>query len=386
MYWPNVAMRGECLTVIKVDIATRFLGAAEDIYIIRPGEGFSLYPEFFRRDAVFLDFPDLRLDLGHPKPKREALREAVVRSMALQDWYRGGKLGPEPSRDAQDYIGAANGRRVGRYVAAVERLYFDLPAGTIIVVPGPGYFSDTLIAELVGPPTEMATGDLYPGERVPARRVRWIGRRPKAWFSEALRDRLQKPTPLMAVARSLRSEILEAAFDQYSIGNTYSSRLRTTKADFSTLDDYNIQTVLNYVSGVLVAVDEGRELENIDLEQALALLSGRRDLIPELASNINSPGDLRLFSQLVTPLVAGLVFAIALSAPVGAKPTDIHVTNSAVAGGDPCALVVQEQAMTAIKMMDLDTWNRICVRARDAHHATGLATSIKVVAHPVVRP
>jgi len=363
---------------LNLDIATRFLGAAEDIYIIRPGEKFSFYETFLHRSVVFLDFPDLRLDFSAPKPKRQALREAVVRSMMLQEWHQRGEPGVAPSRDPQDYIGAANGRRIGRYVAAIERLYFDLPNGTIIVVPGPGYFSDTLIGELVGPPT-LIGGELYRGEQIPARRVRWIGRRSKARFSGPLRDRLQKPTPLMAIERSLRWEVLEAAFDQYSIGDTYSARLKTTKADFSTLDDYNIQAFLNYVSGVLAALDGGSPQTDIDFRAALALLSGRRDLIPELASNINSPGDLRLFSSRVTPLVAAVLLAIALSAPAGSKPEDFHVTNSAVAGGDPCALEVQEQAVNAIKMMDLDTWNELCVGVRDAHGASGLSTSIKVI-------
>ena len=55
------------------------------------------------------------------------------------------------------------------------------------------------------------------------------------------------------------------------------------------------------------------------------------------------------------------------------------MSNSAVVGEDPCALLVQEKAMSAIKMMDLDTWNEVCVRARDANGATGLATAIKVI-------
>lgn len=364
---------------LTLDIATRFLGAAEDIYIIRPGEKFSLYDDFIRKSAIFLDFPDIGLDFSGPKPKRDALRQAVVRSMALSEWHRKGGHGQPPSRAAADYAGLAKGRRIGRYVGAIQRLYFELPTGTIIVVPGPGYFSDVLIGELIGPSTEVRDVSLYPGEALPARRIRWIGRRPKAQFSERLRDRLQKPVPLMAVERSLRGEILEAAFDQYSIGNRYSARFKTTLADFSTLDDYNIQTFINYVSGVLVAVDGGDGVGKIDLPSALALLASRRDLIPEMTSNINSPGALRLFSERVAPLVVAVVFAIAVATPAGSKPENVQVTNSAVAGDDPCALVVQQQAMTAIKLMDLDTWHKVCVQARDASSSTGLSTTITVV-------
>ena len=85
-------------TAVKVDIATRFVGAREDMYIIRPGDGFSLYEDFVRQKAVFLDFPDIRLNFAGGRPKRDALRQAVVRSMELRSWHRAHRVGDEPSR------------------------------------------------------------------------------------------------------------------------------------------------------------------------------------------------------------------------------------------------------------------------------------------------
>ncbi len=367
------------MTDFSVDIATRFLGGSEDIYIVRPGEAFSLYAAFEHRSAIFLDFPDIRLPLGGPKPSRTALREAVVRSLELQEWYASGRHGREPSRNPGDYKDAANGRRIGRYVAAIERLYFELPPGTIVVVPGPGYFGEnTLIGELVGPPIETKGVGPLAEESYPARRVRWIARRSKASFPSALRERLQKPVLMMALDRSLREDILKATFDQYVIGDVFSSRIRTTKADFSTLDDFDIQTVVNCVCGLLAAIDEGRHLKNVSLYDAIELLYERRDLIPELAANINSPGDLRLFSGVPTPLIVGSVIALALASPIGAKPSDIKVVNSAFSGADPCALEVQDKAKKVVEMMDLDTWQKICKRTHEVHQQTGLTSSIKV--------
>lgn len=371
---------------ITLDIATRFVGETEDMYIVRPGEGFSLYNDFIKHRAIFLDFPDIRLDMSKT-PKKDALRQAVVRSIELREWHRRGRHGVEPSRQPADYVDATKGRRVGRYVGAVERLYYTLKPGTIIVVPGPGYFSDVLIGEIVGQPTTVTNLALYPGETLPARRVRWIGRKPKARFGPVLRDRLQKPTPLMTIERSLRGEILEAAFDQYAIGDTFSARLRTTEADFSTLDDYNIQSFLNYVSGVLAAVEEGVTPDKpMDMAAALAMLKANRDLVPELTANINSPGALRLFNKKMLPIAASLLLALATSgATAGAiDPADIkiNVLNSAVAGDDPCALVVQQNAMAAIALMDIDTWHQVCVQARDAAQSTGLTTTITVVDSP----
>lgn len=74
-------------TSVTLDIATRFVGQTEDMYIVRPGEGFSLYNDFLRHRAIFLDFPDIRLDFA-ATPKKDALRQAVVRSMELREWHR----------------------------------------------------------------------------------------------------------------------------------------------------------------------------------------------------------------------------------------------------------------------------------------------------------
>lgn len=367
------------MATLKLDIATRFQGPAEDMYIIRPGESFSLYRDFIEQNAVFLDFPDIRLDFSN-RPSKYNLRKDVVRSMALQGWYRGGKIGTQPSRNPIDYSESVHRRRVGHYVAAIERLYYTLAEGTIIVVPGPGYFSDVLIGELVGPPTTLNKIRIYPGEHLPVRRIKWIGRRAKARFGEKLRERLGKSTPLMAIDRSLRHEILEAAFDQFSIGNQYSSRLVTTQEDFSTLDDYNIQTFINYASGVLVAVGLNRDRNNITIIDALELLQNNRHLIPELKSNINSPGAMRIFHSNVLPITVAVLLAIATSSDA-ISPDTINVVNTAVDGNDPCALQVQEQAMEAIKMMDVDSWHKVCVQVRDAAKSTGLSTSIKILSN-----
>lgn len=186
----------------------------------------------------------------------------------------------------------------------------------------------------------------------------------------------------MVIERSLRAEILEAAFDQYAIGDTFSARLRTTDDDFSTLDDYAIQAFLTYVSGVLGAVEAGTlPRQQMDMDAAVKVLKANRDFALELTANINSPGALRVYSKRVAVLTAVALLTIAMSSTSTstAQPNNIKVVNSAVAGEDPCALTVQSQAVNAIKMMDLDTWHERCVQVRDAAKSTGLATTMKVV-------
>ncbi len=54
--------------IIEIDIATRIIGEDEDMYVVRPGASYSLYDDFRREGAVFLDFPDLPFSIEN-KPR-----------------------------------------------------------------------------------------------------------------------------------------------------------------------------------------------------------------------------------------------------------------------------------------------------------------------------
>jgi hypothetical protein len=370
--------------IVEVDIATRVVGDSEDIYIVRPGANYALYDEFVRTNRVFLDFPGLGLNTSHALPETTTLREMIARSMLVREWHVGGQEEDEPERQIAWYAGKARGRRFGRYAAAIEKLYYDLPEGTIIVVPGPGLVSDVRIGILDGRSESASDIEAYPGEHMPVRRVRWIGKKQRSHFSAKLRDRLGNSHPVMALDRSMREEILEAGFDRFVFGGQFYARLETTKAEFNTLDDYNIQTFVNFVAGAMAARDEGLELDHeLTLDGALALLAQHRDLIPELTVNINSPGFLRMISDRIAPLVIAMLFSVATAVPAGAQPTKIVPTNSAAAPTDPCAVTVASEAMGAMKLMGYDDWKRACEKARDAQSSTGVKTNMKTsVKHP----
>ena len=366
------------LDVIQIDIATRIVGPDEDFFIVRPGKGFSLYREFERRSAVFLDFPDLDLKAFAAAPKGSTLRrEIALRSMAIRDWHLNKKL-PAPSRDIADYAGKAFRSRLGHYVSAIERLYFQLPDNTIVIVPAPGPYSDVLIGVLEGPATAYSEFQIYDKETLPGRPVRWLGRRPKALFSPEARDRLANPHPLMQLDRSLREEFLKAAYDQFIIGDSFTARLRTEADDYSSLDDQDITSFVNYVAGIIGEYEENGDLEQVTAAQAAKLLRQMRDRIPELSTNISSPGFLRLLSKRVDPVTITLFMALAMSGITPSTGAPIEVINSAGSKTDQCALVVSEQAKGAMSIMTFDDWQEHCRRLNEAAHNVRLQTSMKV--------
>jgi hypothetical protein len=301
----------------------------------------------------------------------------IVRSLVWGSWIADDRPGKAPSRKLEDYEGMDHRLRLGRYVGAVKRLYFDLDPGTIIVVPGKHYYDDVLIGELVGRATMFARKSVYGGEPVPARKIRWLRRKPRSAFQRDIRERFGTPNPLLQLDRSLRGDVLKAGFDQFAYEGQFAARLNTTNDDFNTLDDYNIQTFVNYITGVLIA-DELGQTKPLSLGEAIAVLRDNPDRAAALAQNINSIGFQRLIDDNVRPIVVALLLSVAIASPIGAEPPHIRVTNSATDGNDPCKIDVQKRVEGAVKLMKVDEWKRVCEGAQDAHASTGLSTTMKV--------
>lgn len=385
--------------IIDIDIATRIVGDNEDMFVVRPGVSYSLYGDFERENAVFLDFPDLPFALDQSPKATDVVREIVTRSLAIRD----GHLNTDPnatppSRDQADYKGAAIGRRVGAYIGAIQRLYYELPIGTIIIVPSSkSYIDDVAFAEITGPTERREAARAYPGEQMMVRPVRWLAKKQKASLSPELRAACGQPTPVMHLPRSLRDEVLKIAFKQYVFKGVNSTRISTTSQDFSIVDDLNIQLFNNYVAGLIAAreadVSDDRTLAITD---ALKYLADRRDLVPELDQSISSPGFQRLHGGQISPLVIGAMMSVALSvgpavlaammavalpSPASAQTPEIRVHNSAMLASDPCAVQVQERINGSMRIAHYDEFLEMCAALKRTKEDTGLSTSMKVKVH-----
>jgi len=363
--------------LIEVDIATRVVSGTEDIFIVRPGADFALYDAFIKQSRVFLDMPGFDLSPNAPFPPTATARLMAMRSIAVRDWHLADRTDKEPTRDLAAYKRKVEGRRVGKHIAGQRRLNYEMAEGTIVVVPGPDIFSDVLIGEL-GKFRRTISIDLYPNEHLLARDVHWLARRPKARFTPEFVESLKTRSPVTQLERSLREEVLRVAFGQYVIDGTFTARLETTTADFSTLDDYDIQTLINFVAGALLAVENGYDAEGgLSLAQALAYLRSDRSAVPDFKSNINSPGSLRLFGQSVVPLVIMMVLSAASTGQaVSAESLQARNSKSSIQK-DSCALEVEAKAKAAVKIMRLDDLQAACEQFRSAEKDAGVKTSMK---------
>lgn len=362
--------------MIEIDIRTRVFSAQEQIHILFPGEGYRHFPFFERHSLVFLDFPGIELPGMRPRSPA-SLKAQVVRAEKVREWRAANdKALTEPSRDVSDYKSARHTARRTQYATALIKFAYDLPDGSVIVVPGPGPFGTVRVAELNGPLRWVKVPG-YGDDLVPARTVRWIASVPKRQFSENLINRLRLPIPLFIMERSLELEIIKLAYDNFVYGGEYVATFDTTNPIFDSVDDFNIQAFVNLVAGAIVALEEGEGKQKFDLDDALKVLSRHASQIPEMNSNINSPGFVRYITQDAKALIIATVMALALSSsPLDASA--FQIVNSAAGPDDPCAYVIDEKVKQAFEIMDIPSLQKACERARDASAKTGLKTTVRV--------
>ncbi len=365
---------------MKVDIRTKIVDEDDDIYVVRPGEDYSFYHRFRQSNCVFLDFPDLDIPLEDKMPSRETSRLKVVRSLAIKKWYENEQFGDRPSDDIKDFAGEDFRMRLGRYVGAIQKLYFELPKGTVVVVPGPTVFSDVLIGELTGNTIISHWRDVYDGENIIIRRVRWVRSMPRHNFSDNLRARLTRPDPVMQLDRSLREEVLRAGFDQFSFGSKFSARINTSKEEFSTIDEFSIQEFVNYVTGILIASQLGKT-EKVSFSAAIGYVRANPELAMDLKLNINSPGFQRLLAKSAMPLAAVALLTMAnsdASTNNSVEAVDsIDVVNSTSANDD-CVIDVAKRVASARDLMYLEDWERLCREMHQVRESTGLSTTMEL--------
>ena len=128
--------------------------------------------------------------------------------------------------------------------------------------------------------------------------------------------------------------------------------------------------------------------DRLSIEDAIGILSDHRELTPELATSISSPGFLRLLANYAAPIAVSVLYNVALAtdAAAGQPPPRIEIVNSASTQGDECAVLVQEETEGAMRLMRLEEWHKACLLARRAKEQNGLESSMKAHHHLGVEP
>ncbi len=153
-----------------------------------------------------------------------------------------------------------------------------------------------------------------------------------------------------------------------------------TNPEYNLEHDLLFAAFIKFVAANSKAVAEAAEAP-YTLEQAF--LGEFGDYTPSLQSNVNSPGWLRLKGTRRIPLIAAVLFSLAVSvgadAPRFAEEGMITIGNSMAPADDPCVAQVHQESLDFLEFLKLgEDWVRACEVARKVNGTAGMSSQSTV--------
>lgn len=365
-----------------VDIRTRFLPLDARVFIIFPGPGYRYFDTMRQEFAVFLDIP------GFPRfdekfPDRSDIVRSIVVSDRVREWHNKGM--PSDARPERDLRKVADYRATQRRVqfAGMIEHFFDLPEGTIFVVPGPDETSPVLFGELRGERRKfepIASPDL-PDEMIPGRRVEWINEVTRRELPRWLDKRMPSPNPLRQIEKSQHRYVFDLMYERYHYDGRFVVKLRTSSTEFTSLDDYLLNQVVLYAAALHQMQHDGLQVNVSDMpiSEVVSRITFTSD-IPELRIAISSPGFVVFDGKNIVPLVAGVFFAMTNALGANEPPVKPQIINSVdqSAVSIQCAADVEREVSADIDMMGYKRWQEKCRSDVELNRRTKLEPGLTV--------
>lgn len=370
-----------------LDPSQRVIDKDHQIFVLHPGDGKRFYNDFRAHSAIFLDIPGITLP-AKPDVDDEETRKLLRMARAIGGWHKSGR--PEknaPKRDLESYAVKIEGRDAPRFMSEVRTLYADAKPGDLIIVPGPGYNSSVLMAELVEDfdPAFRVDSARYAADRIPARRVRFLQTgHAKYEFGRRAIQLMQNRQAIIRISEDAdRHEFYEHAYGDYVWGEASGSYMEITEEVVDQKDLTDVLFLTNLYGAMYVAMKAG-ELDKffaLPWHKAIGQYYNR-ELFGDISIEVHSPG---FFGRPIrNPSIAGFIAAMTLFASLGVNPAEaakVEVQNSANSRVSVCDMTLQEDVRTTMQMVTNAHvwWDELCEAQKSASEQTGLKTKAKVI-------
>lgn len=377
-----------------LDPSLKVVDKDHQIFILHPGDGKRFYNDFRATSMIFLDIPGAALGSA-PDIDDEETRQRLRMSRAIGGWHKGGRPATKiPSRKLEDYQVSVEGRDAPRYMREVKTLYVDAKPGDLVIIPGPGYTSEVLFAEIIEDfdPEVFAEASRYQFEKVPARRVKFIRTsHAKYEFGRRAIKLMQNRQAIIRVHDDAdRHEFYEHAYGDYVWGNASGSYMEVTKAVIDQKDLTDVLFLTNYFGAMYVALKAGELDRFIHLSETKGLHKGlneyyNRELFGDISIEVHSPG---FFGRpMRDPAIAGFVAAMTVLATMQVAPTtaaQIQVENSANSRQSVCDMTLETDIRSTMQIVTNSHlwWDELCGMQKVAAEQVGLKTKSKIIDKP----
>jgi hypothetical protein len=370
---------------IHLDLRFRVVPSDHQIHIVFPGHGYFLYEAFVRSQRIFPELPGLSLVPGIPIDEQPDLEARVAMARRIAAWHASKERIEPPSRRLADYASAKRDRTFNQIKGVLNGFFERGKKGDLVIAPPSDAFSNALIGEIQDDPEALQYIDVpefWQNDMVPSRRVKWLVVVKRGELSLALQKKFPSPNAFRLLDRENYAEIYDLAYGSYSIEDSYTSRFDVTEATFTTRDDYRLQQLFNVVAALCEQYETKSKRDFTAILKRAPEWDDIIDLIvdesyiPDLSTNINSPGSVILSCPKIVPLVVSGLLALAALEPKitwqAAKADEITVANSQAPPDDPCTVKVAAEVLEQLKLMGFERWQRLCRAAKTLREKTGL--------------
>ena len=374
------------MTVI-LDPALRAIDKDHQIFILHPGDGKRFYLDFKQTSTVFLDVPGASFDTT-PDVEDENTKRVLRMARSIAGWHKKGRpISQIPSRKPEDYKVQVEGQKVPKFMREFKTLYVDAKPGDLIVIPGPGYNSEVLFAELVDEfdPTLKIDVRRYGADTIPARKVKFLRtNQSKYEFGRRAIRLMQNRQAIIRVGQDVdRHEFYEHAYGDYAWGDVSGSYMEIREEVVDQKDLTDVLFLTNVYGAMYVALKAG------ELEKFMALPLHKavneyynRELFGDISIEVHSPG---FFGRPIKDnAIAGFVAALTTLASVGVDVRDaqsLEFQNSANDRVSACDMQLQADIRSTMEIVTNAPiwWEDLCKMQKVATENTGLKSKSRIV-------
>lgn len=372
-----------------LDPSLRVIDEGHQIFVLHPGDGKRFYNDFLATKSVFLDIPGVVFE-NKPDVNDENTRQLLRMSRAIGGWHKSGRpTDKTPSRVPSDYAVRTEGREAPRFIKEVKTLYVDAKPGDLIVIPGPGYNSAVLLAELSEEfdPKFLVDATRYGADRIPARRVKFLqtGYAKYEFGRRAIQLMQNRQAIIRVTDQTDRHEFYEHAYGDYAWGDVSGNHMEITLDVVDQKDLTDVLFLTNLYGAMYVALKAGELEDFLRLPPHKAIdRYYNRELFGDISIEVHSPG---FFGRPIRDnAIAGFVSAMTVLAASGVSADDasqVEVKNSANGRVSACALDKELEGDIRATMKFVNNahlwWDDVCGLQKAATDSVGLKTNAKVV-------
>jgi len=365
-------------TEATVDIKTRFIRDDGKVFFVFPGNGYRHYAWMKEHSAVYLDLPGFPIPDDQNIAALDDLVERIAVSDDIVEWHRKGMPADAiPDRDPAT-IGARRRSKRRAFLGGVLHGFFaGIKKGDVVIVPPKDFNDDVLFGEFIdeGDVCTSIPAPFQTGEKIPARRVRWLARQKRMAVPGWLERKLPSPNPVRQLERPLHKYVYDILYERYYFDGQFVCKFAIDSTDFSTLDNFLVQQIFLYAS----ALFENNQEENITDISEKSLLAVVSEIefsedIPDQRIVIQSPGNIVLYSKNIIPLVAGVLMALSAACAGGDAPTKVKIVNSADGSqiSLSCVLDIEHEVEADMELMGTKRWVEWCKAEVEARKRTNI--------------